>query len=173
MKKLKILLPELRQPSYKSPLSFWSTLFENLHWDNFPDMDDRHQARIFINIDKNPRIWHTSYGIEEFCQENYDKLSLHELKDANPNSIIGLMDQKVLGGMENRCLDGFERHCIAFEQGDIWLADSRLIAHQIYQGNRAIIYMFHIKPESMNDPEKRFNRRIEKLHEQQALSVRC
>ena len=55
----------------------------------------------------------------------------------------------------------------SIEQGDIWLADSRLISHQIYQGNRAIIYMFHIKPESMDNPEKRFNHRIAKLHEQQ------
>ena len=76
------------------------------------------------------------------------------------------MDRNVLGGMGNRCLDGWERHSIAFEQGDIWLADSRLISHQIYQGNRAAIYMFHIKPESMHDPEMRFNRRIARLHQQ-------
>lgn len=146
---------------------FTPTLFENLHWDNFPDMDDRHQARIFINIDNNPRIWHTSYQLEDFCRENYSQLNLHKFKESNPNDVINFMDKNVFGGMENRCLDGFERHCIAFEQGDIWLADSRLISHQIYQGNRAIIYMFHIKPESMDDPEKRFNRRIERLHEKQ------
>jgi hypothetical protein len=167
LKLFKSLFPKYECFDLNGTWRFTPTLFENLHWDNFPDMDDRHQARIFINIDKNPRIWHTSYQIEEFCRENYGRLNLHKLKDANPNDVINFMDKNVLGGMENRCLDGFDRHCIAFEQGDIWLADSRLISHQIYQGNRAIIYMFHIKPESMDDSEKRFNRRIEKLHEQQ------
>ena len=145
---------------------FTPTLFENLHWDNFPAMDDRHQARIFINIDQNPRIWHTSHPLEDYCQDNYHQFNLAQFKDTNPNDIINFMDRQVLGGMNNRCLDGLERHSIAFEQGDIWLADSRLISHQIYQGNRAAIYMFHIKPESMHDPEMRFNRRIARLHQQ-------
>lgn len=160
------LFPGYEPIEVKGTWRFVPTLFENLHWDSFPDLDDRHQARIFINIDKNPRVWHTSHPLEPFVQEHYEKLGLAELKGENPNKVIGRIDKKFLGGMAKRCLDGLDRHALAFEQGEIWLADSRLISHQIYQGNRALIYMFHIKPESMHNPEKRFNRRIEALHQQ-------
>lgn len=159
------LFPQYQYFQLNGTWRFLPTLFENLHWDNFPNLDDRHQARIFVNLDRSHRIWHTSHVIDEFVDENYVKFNLSQLKNENPNEIINFMDKNVLGGMPKRCLDGFERHCIAFEQGDIWFADSRLVAHQIYHGNRAIIYMFHIKPEFMDNPDKRYDSRIKKIHE--------
>ncbi|MFM7438075.1 MAG: hypothetical protein ACKO2V_05650, partial [Snowella sp.] len=50
------LFPKYQYFDLSGTWRFTPTLFENLHLDNFPGMDDRHQARIFINIDKNPRL---------------------------------------------------------------------------------------------------------------------
>jgi hypothetical protein len=62
-----------------------------------------------------------------------------------------------------------QRHHLAFAPGEVWLCESRLVSHQIYSGYRASAAMFYVKPESMDDPELRFNARIHRLHETKAV----
>lgn len=163
------LFPQYECVGIKGSWRFLPTLFENLHWDNFPNMEGIHSVRIFINLDRSHRIWHTSYLVDEFADRNYYQLNLQSLQGQNPNQLIGIIDRDILGERARGCLDDFERHSVAFERGEIWLADSRLIAHQIYHGNRTVAYLFRVKFESMDNPEKWFDRRIERLHQKYAL----
>ena len=58
------------------------------------------------------------------------------------------------------------RHRIAFDPGEVWLGESRLISHQIYYGEAAMVYMWFVQPASMANADSRFNQRISELHRQ-------
>lgn len=146
---------------------FTSTLFENLHWDNFHIADDFHQVRVFVNVDSAPRIWRISHKIEEYARRVYDHKGLARWRTETPDQFNFRINNKILGGMERPLMDGLDLHHLAFDQGDIWLAETRIASHQIYSGRRAIASMFYVDPTSMDDPEQRFNRRIERLHASQ------
>lgn len=151
---------------------FTDTLFENLHWDNFHTDQDFHQVRIFANVDSAPRIWRISHKIEEYAKRVYDQKGLARWRAETPDQFNFRINNKILGGMERPLMDGLDLHHLAFEQGDIWLAETRIASHQIYSGRRAIASMYYIDPASMDDPEQRFNRRIERLHSSQENAKR-
>jgi len=143
---------------------FTETIFENLHWDNIGIDDDYQQVRIFVNVDSAPRIWHVSHKIDEYAKANYEKENLGRWKKLVPDSFNSKVNNEILGGMARPLLDGLEVHHIAFEQGEIWLAETRIASHQIYSGRQAIACMYYIKHESMDNPSKRFNKRVENVH---------
>ena len=58
------------------------------------------------------------------------------------------------------------RHRIAFDPGEVWLGESRLISHQIYYGEAALVYMWFVTVGSMSNPGNRFNARVEQIHQQ-------
>ena len=159
------LFPSYRLTEQSLTYRFTETLFENLHWDSFPGYADHHQIRVFCNVDDGPRIWQLSHRLYPYLEENYERLDLRRAAGDNPNEVVGIMDREVLGGMRNRCLDGFPKHHVSFEPGEIWFGDSRAISHQVYYGRRAVIYALECDNETMQDPEKRFDRRIAALHE--------
>ena len=151
---------------------FTSTLFENLHWDNFHTPEDFHQVRVFVNVDSSPRIWRISHKIEEYARQIYEQKGLARWRAETPDQFNFRINNKILGGMERPLMDGLDLHHLAFDQGDIWLAETRIASHQIYSGRRAIASMFYVDPMSMDDPEQRFNRRIERLHSRQENAKR-
>ena len=65
-------------------------------------------------------------------------------------------------------MDNEPRHRIAFEPGEVWLGESRMISHQIYYGESAMVYMWFVEVESMFEPKNRFNARIEAIHREMA-----
>jgi hypothetical protein len=140
------------------------TLFENLHWDNHSIDDDFHQARIFANLDTRPRIWHVGHRFPDWVRMHYDEYDLGRFAGQDPNLLINFATGDILGGTRKTWMDNEPRHRIAFEPGEVWLGESRLISHQIYYGESAMVYMWFVDPESMAAPEKRFNRRLEDLH---------
>ncbi len=165
------LFPRYRTTKQVNTWRFTTTLFENLHWDNFHSEDDFHQVRIFANIDAAPRIWRVSHKIDAFARRAYAAKKLGVWRDATPDQFNFRVNNNILGGMERRLMDGLDLHHIAFEQGDVWLAETRIASHQIYAGRKAIASMFYVDPSTMDEPEKRFNRRIERLHADAAISA--
>ena len=147
---------------------FTETMFENMHWDNFPTADDFHQVRVFANLDSRPRLWNISERIDTFADRQYDALNLGRFAAATPDRFPFDLNNRVLGGLEAACLDNLPRHHIAFEPGDVWLCETRLVSHQIYSGYRASAAMFYVKPESMDDPSLRFHERIRRVHAEHA-----
>lgn len=149
---------------------FTETMYENLHWDNFGTTDDFHQVRIFVNIDDRPRLWRISEDIESFARRSYADANLAHLRDDSADRLAYVLNNKVLGGLAHACLDQMPKHHLGFEQGEVWLCETRLVSHQIYSGYRAYAAMFYIDPASMDDPSRRFNERIRRLHEQVATA---
>lgn len=140
------------------------TLFENLHWDNHSIDDDFHQARIFANLDVRPRLWSVGRGFSDWVREFYLEHDLGRFAGKDPNLMIAYITGEVLGGTRNSWMDREPRHRIAFDPGEVWLGESRLISHQIYYGEAAMVYMWFVDPASMFDPSNRFNEQVERIH---------
>lgn len=140
------------------------TLFENLHWDNHSIEDDFQQARIFTNLDTRPRIWHVGHRFPDWVRKHYDEYDLGRFAGKDPNELITFITGEVLGGTRKIWMDHEPRHRVAFDPGEVWLGESRLISHQIYYGEAAAVYMWFVNAASMADPANRFNERVEALH---------
>lgn len=142
------------------------TMFENLHWDNHSIDDDFHQARIFINLDNRPRIWSVSHRYTEWARDHYVEHDLGRFAGKDPNLMLDYIAGSVLGGTANTWMDSEPRHRIAFEPGEVWLGESRLISHQIYYGEAALVYMWFVNVGSMANSANRFNNQVEALHQE-------
>ena len=142
------------------------TLFENLHWDNHQIDDDFHQARLFINLDQRPRIWNVGRRLPDWMQRYYKRHDLGRFAGKDPNLLIDYVTSNVLGGTKSVWMDSEPRHRIAFDPGEVWLGESRLISHQIVYGESAMVYMWFVGLNTMANRENRFNARIEAVHQQ-------
>lgn len=147
---------------------FTDTNFENLHWDNFRIDEEFHQVRIFVNIDQSKRIWRTSKRVDAFAKEIYEAERLARFSDKAGDDLVIHLNNEVLGGMSTPCLDRLPKHHIAFDQGDVWLAETRIVSHQIYHGRKALATMFFVDPATMDHPELAFDARVRALHHEQA-----
>jgi hypothetical protein len=140
------------------------TLFENLHWDNHSIDEDFHQARIFANLDVRPRIWNVGARFPDWVRMHYEEYDLDRFAGKDPNLLIDFVTGEVLGGTRKTWMDKEPRHRIAFDPGEVWFGESRLISHQIYYGEAAMVYMWFVEAESMANPDNRFNNRLEEVH---------
>lgn len=148
-----------------------TTLFENIHWDNHQIAEDFQQVRIFCNLDQRPRLWHTSHNFVTYAETLYEKHGLERFAGQDPNELNNYICGPILGGTANACKDSLPRHTIAFEPGEIWFGESRMISHQIFYGERAMVYMFFVSPDGMLSPDRRFNQQVEDLHARMAKLV--
>ena len=159
-----ICFPHYKPFRFIPSVRLTQTLFENLHWDNHSIDDDFHQARIFANLDCRPRIWNVSHRFPDWVRANYEAHDLGRFAGKDPNLLIDYVTGNVLGGTQNTWKDSQPRHHVAFEPGEVWLGESRLISHQIFYGDSAMVYMWFVDAASMANPENRFNIRMEQIH---------
>lgn len=159
-----ICFPHYETFRFVPSIRLTQTLFENLHWDNHSIDDDFHQARIFANLDTRPRIWHVGHRFPDWVRMHYDDYNLARFAGRDPNLLIDFATGEILGGTRRTWMDTEPRHRVAFEPGEVWLGESRLVSHQIYYGESAMVYMWFVKAASMAAPRNRFNERLEELH---------
>lgn len=145
------------------------TFFENLHWDNHAIDDDFHQARIFTNIDSRPRIWHISHHSDDFIRQIYEEHGLARFAGKDPNAMLEFIHAELLGGTREVWKERLPKHKVAFDPGEVWAGKSRLISHQIYYGEAAMVFMWFMRMSDMAAPDCRFNHRIEKVHRDMAV----
>lgn len=151
---------------------FTATMFENAHWDNFGIPERFHQVRIFTNIASSPRLWRTSHRIDDFAASVYNDCNLATVADKMGDDLNRFVN-KSIGGMKAACLDGLPKNHIAFEQGDVWICETRIVAHQIYYGEKAFAAMYFSDPQTMDRPDLAFDARIARLHQRHASADRA
>jgi len=111
-------------------------------------------------LDNLPRIWRTSYSVEDIL-EFYKSKALH-VPNKHPNEINDILNSYIV-------CDSLPYHQINFMPGTIWMVNTQIISHQGWFGNRMAAFTFRIAPESMFDRKinfiNRVNRKIKELHE--------
>lgn len=158
------IFPNYRRQRAVYTWRFTRTIYENLHWDNFGIPEIFQQVRIFTNIARSPRLWRTSHSAGDYAETIYERSRLAQFADRLGDDLVRYMNDKVLGGMQAPCLERLPKHHIAFEQGDVWLCETRIVSHQIYHGEKAFATMFFSDPETMDRPELGFDARMRELH---------
>ena len=146
------------------------TLFENLHWDEHWIDGDFHTARVFANLDVRPRIWQLSHRFPDIMRLLYRHHRLERFAGKNPNELLSYINAEVLGGLSYKWKDELPKHRIAFEPGEVWVGESRLVAHQIYYGEAALVYMWLVDTASMANADNRFNVQVDRIHQEMRKS---
>lgn len=132
------------------------TLNENMHIDAYKLENPDHFARMFINLDTQPRIWQTSVTIEDIFRIRGPELTDAQLQKLTPARLWIELSTYTFGKTSAEWWDNHPRHVAYFEPGDVWIADSRQIAHQIFYGRRAISIDFSVPAEKMHNPERQY-----------------
>ncbi|QIK78076.1 hypothetical protein G7077_03260 [Sphingomonas piscis] len=146
---------------------FTETMYEDLHWDVFGIEEHFHQVRIFSNLAASPRLWRVSHRSDEFAERVYRDAELRRFAGSNGDDLLRAMNKSALYS-KTPCLDRQPKHHIAFAQGDVWVCETRIVAHQIYHGERAFAAMYFSEATTMDRPELAFEARIKRVHDRLA-----
>lgn len=141
---------------------------EGLHVDYFRADENVHHVRIFINIDAKPRIWTVGHQLDELIGRFYEEARLDELRAADSKTICNRLNKTVLGDVNKPQGGALDRHVVEFEQGDVWLCETRINSHQIFSGHRLVATDFYVNSNSMLDPSRAVEARVRRTLERHA-----
>jgi hypothetical protein len=143
---------------------FTETMYEDLHWDVFGIDELFHQVRIFTNLAKSPRLWRISHRSDEFAERMYREAKLERFAGSKGDDLLRALNKSGLHA-KTPCMDRQPKHHIAFAQGDVWVCETRIVAHQIYHGERAFAAMYFSEAATMDQPELALEARLSRVHE--------
>jgi hypothetical protein len=129
---------------------------ENMHIDAYKGESEYYPARMFVNLDNQPRIWQTSWPIDEICAMHAGKIDPRNLDKMTRGEVWAQLNHVTFGRGSAEWWDNQPRHVSYFDPGDIWIVDSRQISHQIFYGRRALSIDFAIPGGSMLEPARHY-----------------
>lgn len=129
---------------------------ENMHVDVYKEENENHFARMFINLDTQPRIWQTSWPIQDMITNLNGKVPTKSLEEKTRGEIWIDINAATFGKSSQEWWDNQPRHVAYFAPGDIWIVDSRQISHQIFYGRRALSIDFSLPKHGMNEPSRHY-----------------
>ncbi len=145
------------------------TVEESLHLDTFGDggpsmpLHKRaHRVKIFINIDREPRVWRTSLDLPGVLHACRDELPM-ELPD-DVNVVNGLIHK--FGVLKN-----LPCHRIAFPTMSAVISNAEVVAHEVVYGRRVVGGEFVCDQDDMLDPGKLVHRCLKKWLEADEYTI--
>lgn len=129
------------------------TMAENMHVDTYRSESKLHFARMFINLDNQPRIWQTSWTIQDMVRQAKSIIPPEKLEGLNHNEVWAKINATFFGKNSLQWWDDQPRHIAFFAPGDVWVVDSRQVSHQVFYGRRALSIDFSVPRGSMGDPD--------------------
>lgn len=125
---------------------------ENMHIDTYKTENEQHFARMFVNLDNQPRIWHTSWRVQDMVRKAVGTISPKELEALSRGEVWSRLNASFFGKNSREWWDDQPRHIAFFNPGDVWVVDSRQVAHQIFYGRRALSLDFSVPKRLMKNP---------------------
>jgi Protein of unknown function (DUF2843). len=129
---------------------------ENMHLDVYGEEHPEHFARMFINLDNQPRIWQTSWTVDDLMTKLRGKIPQAKLRQLSRADLWKELSFLLFGKSPQEWWDDQPRHVTYFAPGDVWIVDSRQVAHQIFYGRRALSIDFSVCRDSMGDPSRHY-----------------
>jgi hypothetical protein len=138
---------------------FTNTLFENMHYDLFYEPNQMY-IRAFANLSDKPRIWRTSYNLDQLPTAPKGNTVRELLEDATYGNYGSTADGQtnVDEGAEFPFIE------LLFEPGDVWFAHSQLVSHQIITGDKMVSFSVPVKEEWMKHPEQTMTNLYKRLN---------
>jgi hypothetical protein len=137
---------------WKIMLRLNTIMAENMHVDTYKNENEQHFARMFINLDTQPRIWHTSWRIGDMVERAAGRIPPDELEGLSRGEVWSKLNSNFFGQNSREWWDDQPRHIGFFAPGDVWIVDSRQVAHQIFYGRRALSIDFSVPKQLMKNP---------------------
>ena len=138
---------------------------ENMHLDVYKDENHEHFARMFVNLDDQPRIWQTSWTVDDLVERIRHRFPPSAFEGRSRAQTWSDMTFSIFGSSPQQWWDEEPRHVAYFDPGDVWIVDSRQVAHQIFYGRRALSIDFSVKRESMRDPDRHYLAFVDRFRE--------
>ncbi len=133
---------------------FSETRMENLHFDIDQASDDHEGFRLYINLDRAPRIWATSYQMGELVRQGGRRLIQGIDAAAPAETLVKRVTTRAYGGWNQRATERIApRHLVYIEPGDIFVIDGRSVSHQVMSGHR--VFTLYAKLGHTANPELR------------------
>ena len=129
---------------------------ENMHVDTYKHENETHFARMFVNLDTQPRIWHTSWRIQDMVEQAMGKIAPSTLKKRTKGDVWSAINSHFYGQNSREWWDEQPRHIAFFAPGDVWVVDSRQVSHQIFYGRRALSIDFSVPKQMMKNPDRHY-----------------
>lgn len=125
---------------------------ESMHVDAYRIDRDFHQVKLFINLDTAPRIWNTGEDMQLLISRHLDDMKLREYLGLQYHRFLGECDRllfdPVKGPPDCQYFD-----TTFFDTGDVWIAETRNIPHQIFFGRKMVSVQFYVDPSTRVAPE--------------------
>lgn len=137
---------------WKIMLRLNTIMAENMHVDTYKTENEQHFARMFVNLDTQPRIWHTSWRICDMVEQARGTIPPEQLEGLSRGEVWSRLNAHFFGQNSREWWDEQPRHIAFFAPGDVWVVDSRQVAHQIFYGRRALSIDFSVPKQLMKDP---------------------
>ncbi|MBA3578110.1 MAG: Kdo hydroxylase family protein [Sphingomonas sp.] len=137
---------------WKIMLRLNTIMAENMHVDTYKKENEQHFARMFVNLDTQPRIWHTSWRIGDMVERAIGTIPPEQLDGLSRGQVWSRLNANFFGQNSREWWDEQPRHIAFFAPGDVWIVDSRQVAHQIFYGRRALSIDFSVPKQLMKDP---------------------
>lgn len=128
---------------------------EDMHVDTYANEYPDHFARMFVNLDRQPRIWQTSWSINEMIERYGDRIPQERLASCSRAQAWKEIKNATFGPTA-QWWDSEPRHVLYFDPGEAWIVDSRQVAHQIFYGRRAVSIDFWVDQFSMRRPDRHY-----------------
>lgn len=129
---------------------------ENMHLDVYDEERPEHFARMFINLDTQPRIWQTSWTVDDLIDQLKGRIPESAIREKSRADLWKELSFALFGPSPQQWWDNQPHHVAYFDPGDIWIVDSRQVTHQIFYGRRALSIDFSVARESMQDQSRHY-----------------
>ena len=136
---------------------------ENMHVDTYSERFPDHFARLFINLDTQPRIWKTSWPITTLYERFADRVADEVAASGDADMFRTHVSRRAFGAGSKSWWDSEPRHVVYFQPGEAWIVDSRQVSHQIFYGRRAVSIDFFVDVSSMRRPGRHYLTMAERL----------
>lgn len=124
---------------------------ESMHVDAYRIDRDFHQVKLFINLDTAPRIWNTGEDMQLLISRHLDDMKLREYLGLHYHRFLEECDRllfdPVKGPPDCQYFD-----TTFFDTGDVWIAETRNIPHQIFFGRKMVSVQFYVDPSARVAP---------------------
>jgi hypothetical protein len=146
------VFPEYTFSDYSINWRLTESRGESLHVDAYRTEKDFHQVKLFVNLDSAPRIWNTGEQMKTLVSRHYRDFGMDRYIGFEYHRFLEECD-RVLFDPLNGPRDCLQTHTTFFDRGDVWIAETRQIPHQIFFGRKMVSVQFYIPPEQRVFPE--------------------
>lgn len=141
-------------------------LAHNMHFDSPQHAGEFSQLRMFVNLDRFPRVWRLGGTIEEVAGDCYRAAKLYKTIGAHPREFTRTTTLETYGDRYRSGAHGQPMHSVAFQPGEVWFLNPNMVAHEVVYGRRLLDGVFLFDRGYLRNPDRFYPAIVERLHKQ-------